>query len=180
MNLIIAYTGPVLKRVACIGLIYNDHTIIPNSRTERERVLDLWMNAGKWFVSEADKIKETIDVSVVGVSDPYVDHISQSRDIDSGIFSVSGENCEHPVWTPEQNISFRIWHDVIGHHESSAGFDMMGEIGVLGYSLQHSPYAFREVLMVESLGQLSFAHINNGFGDQKCFGSNDIERIWSL
>ena len=162
-----------------IGLIYNSHPIMPNGRTERDSVLESWKAAGKWFISEADKVKRKLDVSVVSVDDPYISSEDQSKDILAGRFMVSSLNCDHPIFSQEENISFRIWHDVVGHHEIRGGFDTDGELDVLRYSLQHSPTAFRGVLLVETLSQLAFAHINNGFGDQKCFDAIELERIWN-
>jgi len=42
-------------------------------------------------------------------------------DIASGHFIVSRANCEHPIWTPAQNVAFRIVHDVLGHYAATVG-----------------------------------------------------------
>lgn len=40
---------------------------------------------------------------------------------------VSALFCDHPVWTPAQNIAFRVWHDT-GHVVEGLGFDVDGEL----------------------------------------------------
>jgi hypothetical protein len=40
---------------------------------------------------------------------------------------VSSLFCDHPVWSPAQNVAFRVWHDT-GHVEEGCGFDVDGEL----------------------------------------------------
>jgi len=55
-----------------------------------------------------------------------VDYLEADRHHNSEVL-VSSCYCDHPVWTEEQNLKFRVWHDT-GHVLSGLGFDPDGEL----------------------------------------------------
>lgn len=65
---------------------------------------------------QADAIRKQITVEVVDDPEPYQSAQEMCEDVHKNKhFSVSRANSEHPVWSVEDNINFRIVHDVLGH-----------------------------------------------------------------
>lgn len=67
--------------------------------------------------------------------DPY-DNVAQLiTDVRQGVLRL-GPTVEHPFWSPEQQRSYRAWHDVEGHAVHVLGFDRYGEVEVLRKHVQ--------------------------------------------
>lgn len=90
-------------------------------------------------------------------------------DIANGRLLVSEANCEHPLWDRDENIRFRVVHDIIGHASTGAGFDFAGEFKAYEQhdAITKDPRA-RRALFTEAVGQVAYALDNDGFGEQKC------------
>ena len=91
--------------------------------------------------------------------------------INSGKFEVSNLFCEHPIWTPEENIDFRIAHDFYGHWCSNgtnlAPFSWEGEQNAyLSQCTYHSRLA-QEALFTEIIGQTACFSLTQEFPEQK-------------
>lgn len=165
-----------------IAEAYDAQPVMPSSLSLRQEINPLWKRCGEWFVTVADGIKRLFDdtdihLHIVDVDEPYRTAIEQSRDILRGRYMVSGNHCDHPIWTEEQNISFRIVHDVFGHHFLGLGFDFGGECEVLSDTLEMIGQPFGKVLLVDSLGQLCASSVSNEFPVQKTFDHRIIEKI---
>ena len=87
---------------------------------------------------------------------------------------VSGEYCDsHPVFTHEQNVKFRVWHDT-SHVAQLAGFDPDGELRVFvaqAQNLHRTTRSFApplvEALFCESVYQLAACLHLGGFPDRQ-------------
>ena len=80
-----------------------------------------------------------------------------------------------PVFSPEDNHYFRIWHD-LAHFDACADFTYVGEVEVYERQETHlkeySQYPFagiRHALFVEVLGQAASYIANGVFNEQKVF-----------
>lgn len=130
----------------------------------------------------AQKIaRDVLKVDVTDDSEPYEDAVAMVRDIAGGHFVVSRANCDHPVWSVNENIAFRIVHDVSGHYAASyvppydapiwsndvAGFDWAGENRACAVHFPLLPVVARHALFVECIAQTGYACARGEFGPQK-------------
>jgi hypothetical protein len=93
-----------------------------------ESALSSWQSLARDSRRWADRVRRRLDVIVVDNAEPYDSRSDMCADIETHKrFLVSRVNCEHPVWTPEENIAFRIVHDVLGHCRSGGEFSWTGE-----------------------------------------------------
>ncbi len=108
-----------------------------------------------------------LHITEVPESEPYLTAQAMFDDIEAGRFRVSNLNCRHPQWTQQQNIDFRIVHDVIGHCHAKAGFSWKGELAAYkSQSRWHSELA-AEALYTEIVGQTAVYSVDKVFPAQK-------------
>lgn len=118
---------------------------------------------------------------VVETSDPepYESEEAQHNSIERGLFLVSNQHCEHPYWSPADNVRFRAWHDIDGHESLRAPFNRYGEVAVFARhaeAIWHDPaigtradrrWAI-DALFCESLLQLATWITTGRFAGQRC------------
>ncbi len=119
----------------------------------------------------ARQVRETYDVTEVANGEPYENACDMFVALNAGQFEVSNLFCEHPIWTPEENVNFRITHDVYGHFGSSgtnlAPFSWEGEQNAyLSQCIYHSRLA-QEALFTEVIGQTACFSLTREFPEQK-------------
>lgn len=150
-----------------IAEAYANAPVLPNGRTERTIAQELWQAFGAWCIAVTERARRSGLVVPTAEPEPYVDAHAQDVDILGGRYLVSTANCDHPVWTQEQNVAFRTLHDLHGHHGGGFGFDPDGERRAFLHTLPITPTHLRPVLFCESIAQLDFCVANGGFGEQK-------------
>lgn len=136
----------------------------PTNQPEAQRA---WQELAEDSKRRADEIRGRLNVSVTDESEPYATPQHMFDDINRGNFTVSRAHSEHPLWTPEQNVDFRIVHDVLGHHTTGADFSWGGENKACA---AHSPLLSKPAqaaLFSECIGQTAYANQYGGFGPQK-------------
>lgn len=145
-----------------------------------------WMELAADVEERAAGIRLLLNVSETDDPEPYLDAAAMCEDIGQGRFLVSRAHSEHPIWTAEENVAFRIVHDVLGHYAASvalgygagwmaeyepnvvAGFDWEGENAACAAHarLLRTP-AERIALFTECIAQTAYAIAFGGFGPQK-------------
>ncbi len=115
----------------------------------------------------ARQVRAKYNVTEVDNADPYETAASMFVAWHTDTFEVSRLFCEHPLWTPEQNINFRIVHDMYGHFTGQAAFSWEGEqAAYISQCLFHSQKA-QEALFTEIVGQTAVFSLTREFPDQK-------------
>ena len=141
----------------------------PEGNTERRA----WTNLAVESAELASQIRRTHQVVESADSQPHATARAVFADIARGHFVVSTANCVHPLWTPEQNVDFRIVHDVLGHYDAHlsgrvADFSWEGEVNACA---AHETHVFsilaRRAILTECLGQAAYALTYGHFGTQK-------------
>lgn len=145
----------------------------------------MWSELALDSVQRAQTIRLLLDVEETDDPEPYDTAGQMLRDIDGGDFVVSREHSKHPLWTVEENVAFRIVHDVLGHYKASkdmgwtphlrlgdslaatAGFDWEGECAACGAHVKLLSSPARMALFTECLGQTAYAIDRGGFTDQR-------------
>lgn len=91
----------------------------------------------------------------------------------SGELNVSRANSAHPVWTVQENVAFRICHDIHGHYAAwrlglVADFSWQGEYSAATQQERDLPPALvRSAFLTEALGQAAYALEFGEFGVHK-------------
>jgi 2'-5' RNA ligase len=119
-------------------------------------------------VRRAEVLKQQLHIEVVDDPEPYANAKEMADDIhQKRHFLVSRANCEHPLWSADQNIAFRIVHDVMGHAVSGGDFGWQGEnLACAAHFPLLSPNA-QQALFTECIGQTAYSAYYRSFGPQK-------------
>lgn len=127
-----------------------------------------WQQLAAESKKHADYIRQHLNVTETDNPEPYDTSEDMIRDIrNNRNFVVSTANSEHPIWTPEQNVDFRIVHDVFGHAATEGDFGWHGENDACStHFALSSPHA-QKALATECLGQTGYAIHRGNFTDQK-------------
>lgn len=144
-----------------IALAYSDAPLISLD------AIPAWRQLATESVRLAKRLRNCLSVRLTEDSEPYPDAVAMLTDIARGRFVVSTANSTHPVWSVDENIAFRIVHDVLGHGSTGSGFTWEGEqIAYRKHALHVSPTAGR-ALYIEAIGQVAYALHTGEFGPQK-------------
>ena len=71
------------------------------------------------------------------------------------------------MWSIEDNVNFRIVHDILGHCQSGGDFGWSGELKACGAHFPLLSPLAREALFTECIGQTAYNKTYHGFGPQK-------------
>lgn len=102
---------------------------------------------------------------------PYTTARDMCADMESGVLKISVDNLEHPLWTREHNLNFRLVHDAVGHWGLGTQhnrFNFAGEQAAYVEQARHmtNPLA-RRALYTEVVGQAAFRGTFGYFPTQK-------------
>jgi hypothetical protein len=87
-----------------------------------------WKELADDSARRAEVLKQQLQIEVVPDPEPYSSPQEMCQDVHQNKrFRVSSANSQHPVWSVEQNVNFRIVHDVLGHCVSGGDFGWEGE-----------------------------------------------------
>lgn len=134
-----------------------------------------WNELGGYAVSIGAHLREQFDVGDVA-GQPYADADELFADMDNGLFGVSWEAADHPIWTRAVNVAFRLWHDW-AHWRVRGDFSDAGEIAAYQRQLRdcrHLSANARAALFTEVIGQLAMTRVLTDragvltFAVQKC------------
>lgn len=118
--------------------------------------------------ARADHLRKQLHIEVTDDPEPYHTPQEMAEDIHKNKhFNVSRANSEHPLWSEDDNVNFRIVHDVMGHAVAGGDFGWHGENLACGAHFPLlSPQAQR-ALFTECVGQSAYGAQYRGFGPQK-------------
>lgn len=144
-----------------------------------EQAAQAWKALAADSAQKANAIREQYNVSVTDEAEPYENAEQMFEDLNQGNFVVSRANSEHPIWTPDENVDFRIVHDVLGHYPTGGDFSWHGENDACNaHAMKLADPEAKKALMTECLGQTGSAIRNGGFGDQKVGYLEGYDQPW--
>lgn len=128
-----------------------------------------WRELSADAVARSLELRMWYDIRETDDPEPYPDAPAMFHDLNRGRFTVSRAFCEHPIWTPAENVAFRIVHDIDGHRVTRGGFDWEGENAACAAhaTRELSPLAL-SALFCECIAQTGYAIACGGFGPQRC------------
>lgn len=133
-----------------------------------EKAVPAWKALAAESKVQADAIRRQITVEESDEPEPYMSAQEMCEDVHKNRhFTVSRANSEHPIWSVEDNINFRIVHDVLGHCQSGGDFSWVGENKACGVHFPLVSPLAREALFTECIGQQAYYRVFHGFGPQK-------------
>lgn len=129
-----------------------------------------WKELAQDSVARRNVLEQQLTIKIVPDPEPYTGAKEMADDIHKNQnFLVSNANCEHPVWSVDENIAFRVVHDVLGHAVSGGDFGWYGEnLACAAHFPLLSPTA-QQALFVECIMQTGYAAHYRSFGPQKVF-----------
>lgn len=107
------------------------------------------------------------------VDEPYADLTEMQADFRRKRMKVSELNCQHPVFSRQTNLRFRILHD-IAHCVINADFDESGEYNVFLHQSDGLSSELKQALYTEIVIQASHKIHYGYFADQNLFLAGDI------
>lgn len=132
-----------------------------------------WMELAHDSDYRAQVLRNQLKIEVVDSPEPYASAKEMCDDVHKNRhFLVSRANSDHPLWTEEQNINFRIVHDILGHCVSGGDFGWEGEnkacaahFPLLSPNAQHALFTecfAPETLIRTSKGYRAISDIDTG------------------
>lgn len=129
-----------------------------------------WIELAQDSVRRAQVLGTQLKIEVVDNPEPYETPQQMCEDVHKNKhFYVSRANSQHPVWTVDQNVAFRIVHDVMGHCVSGGDFGWAGECHACAAHFPLLSPNAQKALMVECIMQTAYAGNFRSFGPQKVF-----------
>lgn len=116
----------------------------------------------------AKTISEHIQVQIVNDPEPYKNAEKLSDDVKKHRrLQVSRAGADHPLWTEQQVVAYRICHDVLGYVAAGSGWDWAGENLAFAHHAQLLPEEAQKALFTESIAGTAYAVYYKAYGQQK-------------
>ena len=153
-----------------VARVYESSPSIPQDETTR-RVYAVFARECAY---QFRAILETggLNVRFVDV-DPYKSSMEMFKDIaENNTLRVFTGGEAHPVWTREENSTFRAVHDYFGHYMTGSGFGPTGETEAWKAHRAMFSIVARPALDVETIGQVAVYFAGSKpkqYAEQKAF-----------
>ena len=163
-------------QLAEIAAEYDALPVVPVFPHDARRAAEAWSELAEHSQRAARTLRSIWAIAETDEPEPYADASAMFADLDAGRFTVSRANSEHPIWTVEENVNFRIVHDIAGHYAAHnlghfADFDWIGENHACAEhfaDLRSDGYVLAmAALFTECIAQTGSAIHNGAFGPQK-------------
>jgi hypothetical protein len=119
-------------------------------------------------VRRADSLRQHLEITLTNNPNPYTGPDKMHEDVRKRRqLEVSRANLEHPIWSTEQALAYRICHDVLGYCAAGAGWDWQGENQAFAAHAAVLPEEAQKALFAESIGQSAYATYYQAYGPQK-------------
>lgn len=90
-------------------------------------------------------------------------------DVERGRLEINTEHCDHPLWTPEENLLFRVVHDLLPHVLYLRPFSLEGEVLSFHDHVRRAPPEARLALFTEIFGYAAIRYSTGVYPDvQRC------------
>ncbi len=90
-------------------------------------------------------------------------------DVERGRLEINTEHCDHPLWTQEENLIFRVVHDLLPHVLYLRPFSLEGEVLAFHDHVRRAPPEARLALFTEIFGYAAIRYSTGVYPDvQRC------------
>lgn len=127
-----------------------------------------WKELADDSVARSKVLAQQIQIEITDEPEPYQTSAEMAEDVHKNRkFKVSRANSHHPIWTVDQNVAFRIVHDILGHCVAGGDFGWQGEnLACAAHFPLLTPNA-QKALFTECIGQTAYGAFYRSFGPQK-------------
>jgi hypothetical protein len=115
-----------------------------------------WKELADDSTRRVETLAEQITIEYTDDPFPYINAQELREDVqDKRHLSVTTANAEHPVWTLEQMLAFRVVHDVMGYTVAGAEFGWHGENLAFEAHRKLLSHTAQQALFTETIGQVA-------------------------
>lgn len=133
-----------------------------------QKAVPAWQTLAAESKAQANAIRNQISLDYTDDPDPYDSHEELADDLhQKKHLNLSRANLEHPIWTPDQHLDFRLVHNVLGHAPHRNPYSWGGEVQAALAHMPHLSPLAREALFTEVLGKKAYNDVYHGQGPQK-------------
>jgi hypothetical protein len=127
-----------------------------------------WRELADDSVRRMQVLAQQIDIEIVDDPEPYSNVQEMCEDVhQKRKFKVSRANSEHPIWSVDENIAFRVVHDVMGHCVAGGDFGWAGENAACAAHFPLLSDLAQQALFTECIAQSAYAQYYRSYGPQK-------------
>lgn len=127
-----------------------------------------FLELGKDSVRRAHELEDHLEIRITNNPEPYKSHEKLNDDVRKRRrLEVSRANIEHPIWSEEQALAFRICHDVLGYVAANSGWDWQGENEAFAAHASIIHEEAQKALFTQCIGHTAYATYYHAFGPQK-------------
>jgi hypothetical protein len=138
-----------------------------------------WKELGQDSLSRANAIGNQIKVEYTDDPHPYEDVNEMAEDIKKNRhINVSRANADHPVWSLDQVLAYRLVHDVLGHGIAGGDWGWHGENGATAAHMPLLSPQAQKALFTEAIGQTAHNNYYRQLAPQKIsFLDDELEPV---
>lgn len=127
-----------------------------------------WKDLGDDSLKRADMVGRYLDIEVVNDPEPYPEFDDLTKDVKKRRkLKVTNQMLDHPIWSGDQVLAFRIAFDVLGHVASNGDFTWGGQnLAVAEYMPNLSEIA-QSALFGEVIARAAYTTLYRGFAPHK-------------
>jgi hypothetical protein len=127
-----------------------------------------WKELADDSTRRAEAIANQVRVDFTPDPYPYEDVNEMQDDLrNKKRITVSEANLDHPVWSRDQALAYRLVHDVLGHAQVGGDWGWHGENGATAAHMPLVSPEAQKALFTEAIGQAAHNHFYRGIGPQK-------------
>jgi hypothetical protein len=116
----------------------------------------------------AEVLGQHLAIQIVNDPNPYKDAEALVKDVKkSRQLKISRAGADHPIWSQDQVIAYRICHDVLGYVAADAGWDWYGENEAFAAHVAMVPHEAQKALFTESIATTAYASYYQAYGPEK-------------
>jgi hypothetical protein len=127
-----------------------------------------WRELAQDSLRRAKLLQTQIHIEVVDEPEPYPSVQDMSDDVrkNAHLF-VSRAHADHPVWSVDESVAFRIVHDVLGHVAAGSDFGWQGENQACAAHLPLLSPLAQKALFTECIGATAYGAYFRTYSPQK-------------
>jgi len=127
-----------------------------------------WMELAEDCRRRVEIIKDEIQIEITDDPTPYASFSDMAKDIlEKQHLLVSRAGAEHPIWSINQVVDFRIAHDILGHAASGGDWSWFGINRAFEAHAPLLTYTAQKALFTEVIGQGAAGQYYRSYPQQK-------------
>lgn len=135
-----------------------------------------WKELAQDSQSRAQQIAQQIRVEVTNDPHPYKDVNEMVEDVTKNKHVyLTKANADHPLWSLDQMLAYRLVHDVLGHAQAGGDWGWHGENRATAAHMPLLSPSAQKALFTEAIGQSAHNNFYRNLGPQKITFLDDLQ-----